>query len=65
MEGKPTGALQLRQLFAAQFEDEIGFVGVKRDLPRRHRQGFDLEARQVPVDQLADVFDGPDLEVRG
>lgn len=52
------------QVVTAEFEDEIGFIGVKGDLPRGHWQGLYLKARQVQVDQLANALDGADLEMR-
>src|SRR3546814_8335106 len=45
MKGKTCGALQLSQVFGIGFEAEIGFVGMERNLPRRHGQRPDLDAK--------------------
>ncbi len=64
MEGETARALQLCQVFGAEFQGEIGLARVEGDLPRCHRHGSDADARQVQVDQLANPLHRPDLEVR-
>src|SRR5690606_33492813 len=64
VEGETARALQLCQVFGAEFQGEIGLARVEGDLPRCHRHGSDADARQVQVDQLANPLHRPDLEVR-
>ncbi|MOA63841.1 hypothetical protein D3C78_1897110 [compost metagenome] len=64
MEREACRALQLRQVFGAGLQDEIGFVGMEGDLPRSHRQRPDLDTGQMQVDQLTDALHRANLEVQ-
>ena len=50
---------------AVAVELEIGGPGIERDLPRRHRQWANRDARDRNIDEIADLLDRADLTCAG
>ncbi|KRP57955.1 hypothetical protein TU82_27415, partial [Pseudomonas orientalis] len=55
--------MSARDIAGTHVEHEIGLGGMKRNLPRRHRQRVDLDPGKVQVDQLPYALYRPNLQM--
>ena len=65
MEAKPAAAAQALPSGVMAVEFEVAEAGMERQMPWRHRQRHQLNARQLQADQLLQAFGGADLDLLG